>query len=335
MAAAMRIWYCLNRTLFSNSSGADSMSMHNYECIGLLEPAFIGRCMDALRNDYYLSPDAICPPKHIDPLSFRGDLIEAYGIAMTALLKNGSWGAKLIRINEYTNKTSSQTILFDSHGDIVVNVDSTELTRLRCALMAALSLDVYYKNREKSGLSVGFIGAGKINALTMVVFQYIFSISTFFVKPNPSNPTGGVPEFSDTRRIHLPSDLGTCDIIVECATSNLRENVIELSDVDPGVLQNNRLYIAQNSGWIFGETFRETLPSFTDHIIQINQCLLRKFDWPWDTKEVIIPYDIKDARFSYDYCPCGAIVYLTGIAIADLIIVEQARIEGRIRRSKF
>lgn len=84
------------------------------------------------------------------------------------------------------------------------------------------------------------------------------------------------------------------------------------------------LFVTQNSGWMLGPTFREMMPSFTDHVEQMNSHRGQDYDWPWDRlPHVLIEQDLRHSTYSHNVLERAA-VYLTGMALADLVVALEA-----------
>lgn len=294
-----------------------------------LTSAQIARAFARVKREYLLMRPESSPAKLSMDISRAADgSLGVFGNAMIARLSTGEWGGKFITVNEETGDMVAQTLVFDRSGALIANIPSADLTRWRCGLMAAVSVDLYYGDFAYDySFSIGLIGSGRTNAATFEIFKQIFGIParSFVVSGSPRNRQKNIHMFPGavfaTELKSSGTDFSFCDVIIECATIRNKEEKLEVTDFDFGNIP--KLFIAQDSGWLLGPTFRQgktALPSFTDHVEQINAHAKGDYDWPWDDVPPVITRNMLDASFDSWNTMGRAVVYLTGIALADIVL---------------
>jgi len=237
--------------------------------------------------------------------------------AMVARLQDGTSGVKAVLLDENTGDMTSYTSVFYPDGTSKV-VESTELTRLRCALMAAFATEG--RVELKKGSRVGFIGAGRINLCTAQVLNILFGVEDFVIVGSTSNPAKNFEKFWDIGRTKIDSFhtgfeyLKTCDVVISATTAMTREDSIHFSQ-----LEGPKLFISQDGGFIFGESFRSACRSFSDSPTQILDHWKEEF--PWDQPGCFV--GIEDMN-RFARAGQSSVVYLYGIAMADVVVAEAA-----------
>lgn len=239
---------------------------------------------------------------------------------MASRLSNGACGAKVIHVDESTGNMKSYTVLFDKDGTPKI-VDSAELTRLRCGLMAALCIDLFFGPMGKclSELKVGFIGTGRTNIKTADALSQIFGINDFACTGSPSNPAKNVAKFARLGSVTFSSREGKyealkdCDVIISCTNTTDPNHVIEYQE-----LKGPLLFIAQDGGYIFGESFRNGGVSFSDYPTQILAAAHHEFPWDLEKPTQMFPITrLTEYNTLTDY---PRVAYLYGVALADLVV---------------
>jgi hypothetical protein len=104
-------------------------------------------------------------------------------------------------------------------------------------------------------------------------------------------------------------DLNRCDVVISATNSTNKEDAIEVDRLD-----KVKLFVAQDSGYIWGPDFRDRIPSYADDPDQLHKAFDHEF--PYDTKRVNFQSltSIKKGGRSA--------VYLYGIALADVLIAQ-------------
>ncbi|KAA0573389.1 hypothetical protein [Azospirillum sp. Sh1] len=278
---------------------------------------------DRLRHEYLAMTATSNPTKIAVDLERDGDMLGVYGNVMPAMTTDGLFGTKIIRVDERTGGMTARTIVFDRDGSVVANVDSVQLTRERCGLMAALAVDLFFGRKVAGGLRYGLVGTGRTNLATARILQSLFGVSgeQFSLKASPRNPTKNAHLFpAGAVLVERARALADCDVVIECTTIRDRAEVLEIDDFVGEGGDAPLLFVAQDGGWQLGASFRSALPSFCDHLGQMNAHPTGDYDWPWDSEPVVIGRDMRSPDFRDAAQPGGAAVYLSGIAIADIVI---------------
>ncbi len=278
-----------------------------------------------LKDEYRAIPDGeldkVCPSKiTVDARpGFNKGQWQLPLTAMAAKLSDGTAGVKAVLLNENTGDMTAYTSVFYTDGSSKV-VNSIELTRYRCALMAALATDGRV-NLQK-GSKVGFIGSGRINLYTAKVFNILFGVEDFVIAGSKDHPMKNFEEFSQlgfTRvdcRANQFRFLRTCDVVISATTATAEAEIIEFDK-----LSGPSLFIAQDSGFIFGESFRHNCNSFSDSPSQLFNHWHNEFPWDITLKTGSLPVADLNAT-GCDGRPSA--VYLYGIALADVVVAAEA-----------
>lgn len=278
----------------------------------------IMRSYRRMRYEYDRMTEASCPPKVcVDLSKDEGPAWRTYGNAMSASLTTGHWGGKFIRVDEETGEMQSRTVVFDKNGSLAANVDSEWLTRWRCAMMAALALEKFFGD-QACHKTVGLIGTGKINEVTFKVLQEVLRVDpeSVLIKGSPRNPLKNSKNFSGAHIVLDTKDMFWVDAVIECVTITENKEVLEVANFERDG-ETPSLFVAQDSGWLYGSSFRD-IAGFTDHVGQIAKSDMA-YEWPWDHKRPAIIGDMRSPHFSINTFN-RACVYLTGIAISDVVI---------------
>lgn len=275
-----------------------------------------------LEHEYLNADRLLNPPKVSIPIARSSDgLITSYFNMMSAVLTTGEFGGKLVFVNEGANILTGRVVVFDKDGNLIVNCRADRLTAIRCGLMAALAIKLFFGSVENSRLRIGFVGMGRINSATLEVLHLLWGCDEFLIKGSPHRPYPKPNVFLDGisyGHVVDAGDLAACDVVISC--TNL-QNPSEALSADNFSGGNVRLFIAQDGGWTLGPSFRRLYPSFCDSTPQILKNLSHEF--PFDTP---IPFagsasDLREMRhptFRNEFDP--ACVYLTGMALADLSV---------------
>lgn len=281
---------------------------------------------DRLRHEYLAMTAISNPTKIAVDLERDGDMLGVYGNVMPAVTTDGLFGTKIIRVDERTGGMTARTVVFDREGAVVANVDSVQLTRERCGLMAALAVDLFFGRAAAGKLRYGLVGTGRTNAATALILRSLFGVPAghLLLKASPRNPTKNLHLFPDGAvLVRDARELSGCDVVIECTTIRDRAEVLEIEDFVGEDGSAPALFVAQDGGWQLGRSFRAALPSFCDHLGQMNAHPTGDYDWPWDDEPVAIGRDMRSPDFRLSAQPGGAAAYLSGIAIADIVIAAE------------
>lgn len=275
------------------------------------------------------------PAKLSQVLAREGGLLGAYGNTLAAQLTSGEWGGKFIRVDEAAGgATQARIAVFSGNSGSgatdVRCVDGEHLTRVRCGLMAALAVGRFFGacgDERIRAIRVGLVGSGGTNLAAVRALQAVFGLSgpQFSVVGSPRNPFKNRSRFPDGSV--WPGAVGAlaeCDAVIECATLRDRAEVLELEVFrrpDGGL---PALFVSQDGGWVFGPSFR-ALPSFADHVEQLNAHRGTDYDWPWDepASHPLLREDLRSEDFRCDRTPVAA-AYLSGIGLSDLVVALEA-----------
>lgn len=241
------------------------------------------------------------PPKTtihaVPPRIDRGGLWMRRLTSMSARLFDGTCGTKVILMDENTGNMKSHTIVHKPNGQVKV-VDSEELTRIRCGMMAAYAIEKFFVNKSLNRLTVVFIGDGRINRTTQEILNDMFGCSVFY--------------YIDTRDEHcvtvIPDEV---DVVISCTTACTEKETISFDAI------NAKLFIAQDSGYIFDKSFRENYESYCDYPEQILRHWHNEF--PWDDSTVALHQLVNLDGSNDDF---KAVVYLYGVAVADIALAD-------------
>lgn len=279
----------------------------------------------ALRWEYPRRSVENNPPKASITLdTFDGGLPSVFLNSMVSVLTDGFYGTKIIRVDEPAGRMSGQVAIFDPAGDLVGTLPASDVTPIRCGLMAALAADTFFAGRV-SNRPVGFIGAGRINTATAGVFSTLFGHKEFLVKNSHVNPHKQLDLASfkslgsySQRSVYAHEELSDCEIIVSC-TSQRPEYPLAHHREFKVRDNHSRLFVAQDMGWLLAPDFRALVPCFTDDLVQT----MANFDaeFPNDTSHTDM-LDFTSAGFSH-FSYREAVAYLYGIAMADVVVARE------------
>lgn len=246
------------------------------------------------------------------------DVPELFVNVMAAKLSDGTCGAKVIRVDEKTGNTTSYTTVYKPDGTAMI-VESADLTRLRCGMMAALSAEFYLgRSALNSETRVGFIGNGRTNIKTAQVFFELFGIRKFVICGHPSFPARNYDKFIEYGNVEVASrdngyePLRKCDIVISCTNTVSECDILEYEQ-----LKGPKLFISQDGGYIFGESFRKECGTFSDHPTQLLHAAPHEFPWDKGELSVVFPIEMLEKLPVSDKVPA---VYLYGIALADVVV---------------
>ncbi|MBF0626125.1 MAG: hypothetical protein HQL82_15120 [Magnetococcales bacterium] len=284
-----------------------------------LGPDALAETFRRLDHEYAIRTPACNPPKTSVPLQTdaRG-LPTRYINHMLAILSDGTFGAKLVFVDETTGRLRGRVVVYDSDGNLLVNQDAEPLTAVRCGLMAALAIHRCRRAEPQDyrQLTIGFIGTGRINRATAAVLHELWGCDQFILRGNAPNIAKNASLFPGRPEIAtaLP-DLARCDVLISCTNNADPARLIETD-----ALAGPRLFIAQDGGFLLGSSFRTLWPSYTDDVEQLSRHLPNEF--PFDAAPVTLAGDLNHPALGIP-SPLSrtgaACVYLYGIALADVV----------------
>jgi hypothetical protein len=279
------------------------------------------RAYDRMTAEYRARfPGSDHPKKISVPIRHGADgLIEAYVNSMFARLADGTFGAKTVYVDETAGTLSAATTVFDGDGDLEGMVDSAALTADRCGLMTAFAIDQAFDCTDYSKMILGLVGVGRINLAVARMLHEILGIRRFMLKHGPTGKTRGLGVLipGDTLEASAYHQLSMCDVVVSCTTNANRDTMMKLPDP---AISETRLYIAHDGGWLFDESFREHCIAYADHPQQIDAA----HDFPFDEYNPLVSA-IFDLNALHGQACSGspAIVYLSGMAMSDVIMAQE------------
>lgn len=235
-------------------------------------------------------------------------------------------------------KTVKKILVDDRDGTYEESIDcggktlkNAGVTTYRCGLMTALCIDRLSNvlNGKVYSMRVGFIGNGRTNLQNCRAINELFGISEVVIRGSENNRGKNKEEFEkicgsvyvdETESLEL---LNLCDVVVVCTSSYEKKHLISADK-----LNNVRLIIVLDCGYVLDESFRETRVNLTDHIEQ----LMHYYDceFPFDDKK---DYEFKQMKKDNigQYSGKKVTVYLHGIALGDAIVSEELIKNGEIK----
>ena len=278
-------------------------------------PEKIHKAYQRLKKEYPKINLSSNPIKHSYTLHRNADCIVRSINVMSAKTDKGVL-AKVISIDDEA-KIAHEDLIYTTNDMKIYKHSDLGLTPLRCALMAALACDMNYQINSQT--VVGFIGNGNINITTAKILNMLFGVCRFEIrgsnKAKDKNSAHFIRALSIDSTIRIDysdnySFINECDIVISCTSSVDKENLISRNE-----LNKPKLFIAQDSGYIFDESFRNETFCYSDLKEQIEEHYLEEF--PFDTKT----YKMETMKEDYSNYPKS--IYLYGLALADAIIYEE------------
>lgn len=255
------------------------------------------------------------PIKHSYVLNRNADCVVRSTNVMSAQTDKGVF-TKVISIDDEKRITKESIVYTRNDMNVTVRT-ALNITPLRCAMMACLTCDLNYQINSET--VIGFIGNGNINITTAKLLNILFGVRRFEIRGSSRDKSKNLGHFlkalgSDCEvMVDYTNDyefLNQCDIVISCTSSCDKKDLISHD-----VLWKPNLFIAQDSGYIFDESFRNDTHCYTDLKEQI-MCHYRD-EFPYD--ESI--HEMESIKEDYSNYPKS--IYLYGIALADAIIYEE------------
>lgn len=237
------------------------------------------------------------------------NVVTAITNIMSAKTENGIF-TKVISLDDITNQSSEEIIYVQNDGK-VFKANSLNLTVIRCALMACLSIELCLG--FENVYQVGFIGDGKINLKTCELIRDFVGVTNFVVRGKQEGKINNLEKFQKYGNIIIDENyelLNKCDVVI-CCTNSCDENDV----IQNILLKDVPLIISQDGGYILGESFRKERENFTDCVEQLKENYHEEF--PYDKKKHKLNY-MKQIRNKKNKA-----VWLYGIALADALLYER------------
>jgi len=259
-----------------------------------------------------------CPPKTmLVTQSYPDNTSRERTTVMPAMLRNGITGAKIICSNDDyfpdgKYHVSSRIVLFDGPRCLGC-FDGGEITRLRCSLMAALAIQQFIELEPDD--PVGFIGFGKINQYTASILASLFGANRIVTRTR--SPINALLN-NDINLMVLdnlpePDLIRACPVLISCTTSLVQETALEYNQ-----LSGPKLFIAQDTGYLFAPSFRQVTENYADYPLQLAEHFDEEF--PWDTS---LPIFNSLAHPPIVPTLLPTTVYLHGIGLSDVLIAYE------------
>ncbi|MBF0135316.1 MAG: hypothetical protein H7833_12145 [Magnetococcus sp. DMHC-1] len=283
-----------------------------------LLPAALEAAYRLLDHEYTIRTPDRNPPKTSLTMHADGQGVPiVYLNQMMAVLSDGTFGSKLVFVDEGTHRLGGRVVVYDKSFALLVDQDAETITALRCGLMAALAMDRYFRctPRLRRDLTIGFIGTGRINQMTAWVLRTLWGCERFLIRGSPTHINKHAALFPECAKVADGiRDFSNCNVIVACTNNRSAEHLIETDAIHGPIL-----FIAQDGGYLLGSSFRQRFPSFTDDMPQLSRSLQEEF--PFDRTPVSLVGDLNHPAFlEQGNQPATAVcVYLYGIALADVV----------------
>lgn len=233
-----------------------------------------------------------------------------YVNVMGALTDTGAAGAKIISVDEETGAMESVLAFHD--GSSFHQLDATPLTRLRCAVMAAVACHIAGERPD----TLGLIGVGRINVLTAQIYRALWGTNRLLLKNSEERPDKNAQALADmgfeVDVLLDPAGLADADVVVSCTNG--------MEDTRIPFLDGPRLFVTQDTGYVLGGEYLERCAVYVDHPEQLIGQLHTEF--PFDEVDASTWRCLANWR-SDD--PRPALVHLYGIAYMDLLLAQLSR----------
>lgn len=207
------------------------------------------------------------PIKNCDVLStYPNGTASVYTNSMYARLSDGSFGTKLIYVNEETGFSGGRVVAYHKSGTLKADMDCGILTQIRCGLMAALCLE-YFIEKQDQPPNILIVGTGKLGS-------GIYSVIKDYGNIYARNTSGFVALPNQDKRV--PSD--GFDVVITATTASEKEELVTLDDYPRA-----NLFISFDGGYYLGPQFRDMnrFQVLADHPAQIREHFDGEF--PWDS----------------------------------------------------
>jgi ornithine cyclodeaminase/alanine dehydrogenase-like protein (mu-crystallin family) len=232
---------------------------------------------------------------------------------------SGWYGTKTILSKETETgvRRKSFTILFDKENEYKAIYESSILTKLRCAVMAAYILQ---ETKRKHTESVLLIGAGGVNLAIMDVLNRLLDFQNFTVVSRSQRKLSRIrPNHGIDLDRHLCRNFRhdrEYDIISTATTNNEQFNRLR-----PYQYKGAKLVLAWDTGYMM--PMDEKFQLFSDYPEQLLK--VKDIEFPFDE-------DLHDKNIScMTYLKehnLPAIVYFYGVGMADILVAQHYFLGG-------
>lgn len=280
-----------------------------------IEHSKLTKAYKRLKNEYPKINIENNPIKHSYVLNRNADCVIRSTNVMSAQTDKGVL-TKVISIDD-EKRITKESIVY-TRNDMNVTISNVlNITPLRCAMMACLACDLNYQMNSET--VVGFIGNGNINMATSYMLNALFGVKTFKIRGSNNHKDKNLNKFRNLLgmscdvKVDYSDDykiINQCDIVISCTSSCDKKDLISHD-----TLWKPNLFIAQDSGYIFDESFRNETHCYTDLKEQI-MCHY-KDEFPYDESIHAMESIIEN------YSKYPKSIYLYGIALADAIVYEE------------
>lgn len=243
------------------------------------------------------------PIKNCDILDvYDNGTPSVYTNSMYARLSDGTFGTKLIYVNEKTGFAGGRVVVYGPSGAMLADIDCGELTQIRCGLMAALCLRKFRKEFEHPfPFYVAIVGAGKIASGVFSVLTNL-NVKIYVLDKNK------LPLYYNGVEL-VPTKLGpNMDVVITCTSANTKQDLVTIDE-----FPLTGLFISFDGGYYLGPQFRDPqrFQVLADHPAQIREHFDHEF--PWDRS---IPSFATLSNIGQSRKPDT--VHLFGVAMADV-----------------
>lgn len=229
------------------------------------------------------------------------------------------YGTKTVLSSEELGRVrrKSVTVLFDDNNVLRAIYDSSSLTTLRCAIMAAYVLQ---KTNRKTDESILLVGAGKVNHAIMEVLSRLEKFYKFdVVSRSPLRLNSFKRTFGVELTKHLVEEFEPTGIgydIISTATTN-----IAYSDrLKPEIYKHSKLVLSFDTGYMMPMDPKFTF--FSDYPEQLFE--VHDMEFPFDFDEDFNPIRNFHCMTEITKFDLPAIVYFYGIGLGDILVAQHA-----------
>lgn len=287
----------------------------------------IVEAFDLLSTEYSRQVGWKNPPKTFIPLEMNEiQSPVSYFNQMASVLSDGTFGGKFVFVDEVNGRLGGRVLVYNKDFSLAADYDAERITAIRCGLMAALAIDRFFMDPNKyRHMRVGFIGNGRINQATAQVLNELWGIWDFRLCGSQAARGRNLTKFPGLKTIALtPDRLSDCDVVISCTNNNDPDQMVSANEIS-----GPRLFIAQDSGFMFDHTFRDRYRSFTDNVEQLQAAVSHEFQL--DPEPPVLFGNLNHPRLGNIDAAC---VYLYGIALADVVTAKvMAMIDAEAERS--
>jgi hypothetical protein len=222
-------------------------------------------------------------------------------------------------------KRSSITCVFNANGDLLGAVESSQLTALRCGLLAVSAAErVMRLNKDTT---VGLIGAGKINFGVANVLHKLRGVRRFIITSRNVKRTQDF--MFDLAKACDPSHIFKAGPTLDQFKQGMNVVSSATTNSDPKQMLSYRelrgpsLFLTFDTGFMLDETFRDgkRMLHFSDYPAQLDA--VREIEFPYDQKWTT-PKPLCELGLA-DRAAC---VSFYGIAMADIVCARYFLMKG-------